>query len=73
MIGEVLEKQSIDSLINIAKELNLSFIPLDAEIRTIAGEIFSVDSEETTYMQFLSIAPVLSMILAENLEKLIKK
>lgn len=73
MIREVLEKQSIETLIKISKELNLTHIPIDAEIRKIVGEIFCVNSEDTTYMQFLTIAPVLSMILSENLEKLIKK
>lgn len=72
MIGEVLEKQSIETLIKLSEELNLTYVPMDAEIRKVVGEIFCVEPENTTYLQCISIAPVLSMLLGKKLKNLIK-
>lgn len=43
MIGEILEKQSVETLIELNEELNLTYIPMDAEIRKVVGEIFCVE------------------------------
>lgn len=70
---EILEKQTIETLIILSRELNEKFIPMNATVRKIVAEIFSVSPEETTYLQMVAIAPCLAMILGNKLETLTKK
>ena len=67
-VSEILKEQSDSSLIQMAKELKCKYMPMDAQVRKVCGEIFNCDAKDTSVMHFDLLAIYLAIELGDRFD-----